>query len=316
MIWVRRSTLRTRSSPILIASPAFAAVLWLAYGAADTTRHVRFVAIVDAQAPRAQTGCPPESALFHPCAVARAKIFTPPRTAGGQPDLQGFWRGPGAGTENIEEHPKTEDDAGGRSLIVDPPDGKIPYQPWALAQRKANVERYLEPAVPCFAAGVPRSLYMPPGFELRQSPGYVVMLIERAHHYRIIPTDARPHIGPGIHLWQGDSRGRWDGNALVVDTINQNGKTWFDQAGNFATDDAHMVERFTLIDANTIHYQITIEDRSAYTRPWTMVFPLRRNLQQGYELFEEACHEGERNADRRIRMGYRVYPGPTVKPER
>ena len=102
------------------------------------------------------------------------------------------------------------------------------------------------------------------------------MLFERAHAYRIIPTDGRPHVGENITLWQGDSRGRWDGTTLVVDVTNQNAKPWLDQAGNFYSDAARVVERFTMIDRDTIHYQATIEDPNVYTRPWTIAFPIRR----------------------------------------
>ena len=261
------------------------------------------------QASQAQARCPDESALFHPCALARAKTFDPPRTPDGKPDMQGFWRGPGAGTENIEEHSKTLDDNGGKSLIVDPADGKIPYQPRAPAQRTENREKYVEPNAPCFLSGVPRTLYVPTQIQILQPAGHVLVLAERAHAYRIIPTDGRPHVGVNIHLWQGDSRGRWQGNTLVVDVTNQNAKAWFDQAGNFYTDVVHMIERFTLIDADTIHYEVTIEDSTVYTKPWTMTLPLKRNTQRGFEMLEEACHEGERNTQHLLDLGYTIYPG-------
>ena len=138
-------------------------------------------------------------------------------------------------------------------------------------------------------------MYVPTQIEILQSATHVLILFERAHTYRIIPLDARPHIGGTIGLWQGDSRGHWEGSSLAVDVTNQSGRAWFDQAGNFYTSAAHMVERFTLIDADTIHYQVTIDDPTVYTRPWTMAFPLRRNKQPGFRLLEEACHEGERN---------------------
>jgi hypothetical protein len=262
---------------------------------------------------QAQEGCPGEPARFHPCALERAKIFDPPRTPDGKPNLQGFWRGQPAATENIEEHPKTLDDDGGKSLIVDPPDGKVPYQPWAAAQAKENRQKYVEPNVPCFLSGVPRSLYVPTHIQILQSPGYVLILLERAHAYRIIPTDGRPHVGDRMQLWQGDSRGRWDGNTLVVDVTNQNARPWLDQAGNFYSDAAHMVERFTLIDPDTIHYDVTIDDPGVYTKPWRMAFPLRRNKERGFELMEEACHEGERNTQPLIDLGFRIYPGVRSK---
>ncbi len=194
-------------------------------------------------------------------------------------------------------------------MIVDPPDGKIPYQPWALLQAKENRQKYVEPNTGCFPSGVPRVFYTPTRFQILQSPGNVVILVERAHTYRIIPTDGRPHVGKNIGLWVGDSRGRWEGNTLIVDVTNQNAMPWFDQKGDFYSDAAHMVERFTLIDADTIHYEITIEDPTVYTRPWTMVFPMRRIRDKGLELPEEACHEGEENVQLLIDLGYRIYPG-------
>ena len=248
---------------------------------------------------QAQAGCPTDSALFHPCALAKAKTYRPPRTVDGRPNLQGFWRGPASGTENVEEHPMTDDDNGGKSLIVEPADGKIPYQPWAAALQKENRAKYVEPNVPCFPSGVPRSMYVPTQIEILQSPANVLILFERAHTYRIIPTSVRPHAGTNIGMWMGDSRGRWEGNTLVVDVTNHNAKTWFDQVGNFHSPAAHMVERFTLVDPDT--------------RPWTMAFPLRRNKEKGFRLLEEACHEGERNTDPLIRAGQRIYPGVPEK---
>jgi hypothetical protein len=246
--------------------------------------------------------------------MAKAKSFRPPRTADGKPDLQGFWRGPASGTENVEAHPMTDDDNGGPSLITDPVDGKIPYQPWAAALQKENRSKYVEPNVPCFPSGVPRSMYVPTQIQVLQSPGYLLIMFERAHTYRIIPTNPRPQLGSRIDMWMGDSRGRWEGNTLVVDVTNHNAKAWFDQAGNFHSPAARMVERFTLIDPDTIHYQVTIDDSSVYTRPWTMTFPLRRNKEKGFRLLEEACHEGERNTDPLIRAGQQIYPGISGKP--
>ena len=96
--------------------------------------------------------------------------------------------------------------------------------------------------------------------EFLQTPGYVLILFERAHTYRIIPTDTRPHIGADIQLCQGDSRGHWDGNTLVVDVTNHDAKPWFDQAGHFYSNAAHMVERFTLIDLTlVVKWRVTIQ---------------------------------------------------------
>ena len=166
--------------------------------------------------------------------------------------------------------------SGGPSMIVDPPDGKIPYQAWGRQHAEENRKKYVEPNTACFPSGVPRVFHTPTRFEILQSPDEVLFLIERSHTHRIVPITTRPHVGKSISLWVGDSRGRWEGNTLVVDVTSLNDKPWFDQAGNFYSNAAHTVERFTLIDADTIHYAVTIEDPVAYTRPWTMAYPMRR----------------------------------------
>jgi hypothetical protein len=254
-------------------------------------------------------GCPDAPADFHPCALEKAKTYNPPRTPEGHPDLSGIWRGRTGGTENIEEHGKTFDTSAGPSLVVDPPDGKVPFQPWAAAQAVRNIATFIEPAVPCFPAGVPRSMYQPPDFQLIQTPGYIAVITERAHNFFVVPMDGRPHVSGRILLWQGDQRGHWEGNTLVVDVTNQNARTWFDQQGRFYSDAVHMVERFTPVDANTMDYEVTIEDPNVYTRPWKMAFAMRRVTQAGYEFFEEACHEGENNTKHRINLGQKPYPG-------
>ena len=139
----------------------------------------------------------------------------------------------------------------------------------------------------------------------------MVHLLEYSHAYRIIPTTAGPHAPSSVRLWQGDSRGRWEGNTLVVDVTNSNGLTWFDNAGNFFSDAVHVVERFTLIDADTIHYEARIDDPKVFTRPWTMVSAFRRNKEPGYELLEQACYEGNRAVEGAEGVGLKPYQGVT-----
>jgi hypothetical protein len=127
--------------------------------------------------------------------------------------------------------------------------------------------------------------------------------------YRTIPTDGSAIPAVDLKLWQGRSNGRWEGDTLVVDVTNQNGKTWLDQAGNFHSAAVHIVERYTMVDMNTIDYEARIEDPTVYTRPWTMAFALTRVTQPDYEMWEEACHEGERNTQDLIGLGYQLYPG-------
>ena len=117
------------------------------------------------------------------------------------------------------------------------------------------------------------------------------------HEARIIPLDGRPHVGPSVRLWNGDSRGRWEGNALVVDITNYNDKG--SVATNIATqrvraipqsDQLHVVERFTRVDENTIEYEVVVEDPKVFSTPWRVAMPLHREPE--YQIFEYACHEG------------------------
>ena len=217
--------------------------------------------------------------------------------------MQGYWRGQGGGVENIEEHAGNGDVNAGPTWVVDTPDGKVPYQGWAFEQRKQNVEKYIDPNVACLSSGVPRMLYTPGDITIAQTKDAFVLQHSRSHTFRVIPTGSAPRVDASVRLWLGTSRGRWEGNTLVVDVINQNGKTWLDQAGNFFSEAVHVVERFTMVDANTIHYEARIDDPTVYTRPWTMVFAIRRTTDPRYEVFEEACHEGEQDTEVLLRLG-------------
>ena len=185
------------------------------------------------------------------------------------------------------------------SLIVDPPDGRIPSLTEEARKRAdAVAEVRRRPAhgpedrrvgARClvgFNSGPPMS---PSAYnnimQLFQTPGYVVILNEMVHDSRIIPLDGRSHLPPSIRQWMGDSRGRWEGDTLVVDTTNLTGKTNFRGSG----ENMHVVERFTRVDADTLLYEYTIEDPESFTRSWKAVFPMRKT--EG-PLFEYACHEG------------------------
>ena len=259
-------------------------------------------------APATAGGCPLEPVKFHECALPKMKTFNPPLTADGRPDMQGYWERAFT-SQDIEEHAAGFGVQAGPSLVIDTPDRKIPYQPWALEFRKDIVERFISPLASCFPPGVPRHVIAPAAHQIVQTPGYVVHLLEYSHSYRIIPTTGEPHVGSAITLWQGNSRGRWDGNTLVVDVTNMNGLTWFDNAGNFYSDALHVVERFTLIDRDAIHYEARLEDPQAYTRPWTMVTALVRNREPGFEIWEQACHEGNQSVVDQLRLGLKPYPG-------
>jgi hypothetical protein len=193
-----------------------------------------------------------------------------------------------------------------QSLIVDPPDGRIPYQPWARARRQevfdnhTNLTKWehVDPHLRCFLSGVPRVFYQGT-FQILQPPGYVVILQEFNHGSRIIPLGGRPHVGDNIKLWMGDSRGHWEGNTLVVDVTSNNDKTWFDIVGDFHSDALHINERYTFVNPDTISYEATFEDPQVYTRPFKMAMTFGRTVRgeeaKTYELLESACYEGDRN---------------------
>jgi hypothetical protein len=232
------------------------------------------------------------------CQPLWAQSNNPPRTFDGKPKLEGYWNNQaGSAPWDIEPHPAQFQIPAGEGIIVDTPDRKIPYKPEALLKRNdlRDNHSFDDPQGHCAPSGVPRQTYTPFGFQILQPRGHVVILYEAEHAYRDISTERMQHLPASIKLWQGDSIGRWEGNTLLVDTTNFNGETWFDMMGNFTTDSLHVVERYTLTDANTIEYEARIEDPTVYTRPWTMRFPLKKNTQQGYYILEFACHEGERD---------------------
>lgn len=224
--------------------------------------------------------------------MTHAGTFNPPRTPDGRPDFGGVWRRRATANEDVEAHPKTLDDSGGPSIVVDPPDGKVPMQPWADEYRKHSPGKYIHHNAACFLSGAPATMYITGLYQFLQTRDDFVILTEEVHAYRSIPLDGRPHIGKDISLWQGDSRARWDGNTLVIDTTNQKAIPWLDQRARFFTEEARVVERLTLVDANTLHYEATIDDPTVYTQPWKIAIPFRRVTEPGTELWEENCYEG------------------------
>lgn len=231
---------------------------------------------------------------------SREPAYTPPRTAAGHPDMQGIWQTwEGAAAWDIEAHDGRFTVPAGGGIVIDPPDRKIPYQQWALEKRKDLIENHMfdDPQAHCILSGFPRHNYAPYGFQLLQPDGgeYILFLYENFHAHRVVPLDGRPHIPVSIKLYNGDSRGHWEGDTLVIDVTNQNGKTWLDMAGNFTSPNLHVTERFTRIGINVIRYEATMEDTTVYTRPWKIGFNLDRVQDENYQILEFACHEGERD---------------------
>ena len=274
---------------------------------------------------------------------AKLPPYTPGRTPDGVPDLQGEWSGAGGDNNSVlEEHDYIDVTTPAQeSFVSDPADGKIPYTPWALAKRNemlAGLARgwpgetgqrlYTSPGSFCLTAA---PVFSFDAQELVQKPGVVIMLSDDG--YRVIPTDGRPAIGQNARFWMGTSRGRWEGNTLVVEVTGLNGLGWFDSTGQFYSENTRMTERWTLVDANTMDYEVTVEDPTIYTRPWKMTFPKRRagtasgglrgvsvtsvlpavtNDPYAKELWETACYEGNTESLQSIHaLGYKWFPGVT-----
>jgi hypothetical protein len=190
------------------------------------------------------------------------------------------------------------------SLVVDPPDGQLPFTPDAKkAEARSSArygvgpfESYLDPDTGerCLTDGVTGMMWQGPNGghnRIVQSPGYVTILHEEYRDRRVIPVDGRQH--GTIRQWFGDAVGRWDGDTLVVDTTNFLDRTNYEWANIWtrASESLHLVERFKRIDATTIEYTITVEDPATFTRPWTAVIPISK-LSDDTQIYEYACHEG------------------------
>ena len=192
------------------------------------------------------------------------------------------------------------------SLVVEPPNGRVPVKASAEAQREydlahvADSYQHQTSWERCITRGFPAGMF-PAGYDnayqIVQTAGYVMILSEMIHEARIIPVDGRPHLPQSIRQWNGDSVGHWEGDTLVVDTTNFNGK------GNVATSAAtgrirgihesealHVVERFKRIEVKTLSYEVTIDDPPMYSAPWTVAMPFTKDA--NYRIYEYACHEG------------------------
>ncbi len=275
-----------------------------------------------------QTAKPDTSASSAATAKSR---WIPKRLPDGQPDVRGFWvakvygmgcltdprSGPGCVPDFVRGDRKPPPKAASR--IIDTPDGEIPYQPWAKEKQQYLLANYFEPTRPEFLD--PQQLCLPLGavrqvtwhdIHLFQYDGNIVFEHEGGHVYQIIPLDGHPHIGPDIKLWMGDSRGHWEGNTLVVDVTNNNGKGRLSRSADFSSDKVHYTIRITFLDQDNARYEAVFDDPSVYTRPWTFGLDLKRGIFEArgtpgddahYEQWEEACYEGQRDIDRALGSG-------------
>ena len=235
-----------------------------------------------------------------------------PRTADGKPNLTGIWQAINTANWDLQTHgarPALATVSGPTGPVPAAPvlalgavggvpgglgvveGNEIPYLPAAAARKRENAENMLtrDPEVKCFLPGVPRAMYLPYPFQILQSANKIVMIFEYAAANRTIHFDKV--APPPTESWMGFSVGRWDGDALVVDTTGLQEDTWFDRAGNFHSDALHVVERFTPLTPDHLTYDVTIDDPKVFARPWRMSMPLYRRMEPKAQLIEYKCVE-------------------------
>jgi len=235
----------------------------------------------------AQTSQPPA-----PAAAVNSKPFDIPRLADGHPNLQGLWHNE-VGTAALRQAGLGDIHSPGTPL-------PLPYLPVPDKIREYRLahDPYHDPEAHCHVPGVPRETEQPSSlfpFKIIQDEKYVTILYEYVHDVRIIPEDASAHP-KNYWAWDGDSRGHWEGDTFIVDVANFNGKSWLDMDANFVDENEHVVERYTIQDADTIAYSATVEDPTVFTRPWTMHLTLKRNPSNDRIVYYD-CHEDERDVD-------------------
>ena len=244
-----------------------------------------------------------------------ARPAGPTRAANGKPDFGGVWQALNEAHWDLQAHEARPaivtqrgvyeyeyarvpaapvlalGAAGGvpGSLGVVQGDGQIPYKPEALTVKQANADNWIDrdPELKCYLPGVPRAMYMPYPFTIVQGTDKIHMTYAFSNAARVIHMDKVE--GPPDDTYMGHSVGRWEGDTLVVDVTNFNGKNWFDRAGNYNSDALHLVERFTAMSPDAIRYDVTIEDPKVFTRPWTISMPLYRRLEQNATVLDYNC---------------------------
>jgi hypothetical protein len=277
-----------------------------------------------------------------PAAQQKSNAAWPPRTPDGQPDIQGIWGSYDSGIYSLNIEPAahlrsigmprgtggTVSFDGGYAipknpkptLVIDPPSGILPHQPWALERRNSVMREYIrpkpwqiDPQTRGWPNGIPRmhiyssldgSIGGP--WQVIQGPGYVLFLYELQHEFRNVPLthstpggrsgQAAPACpGKDVKLWLGCSRGRWEGNTLIVESTNHNDSTRFDVVGNFHSDEMRVTERYIYVDKDTLEYRATVDDPKVYTAPWTISITNKRTA-PGMELMEYSGVEGDKDA--------------------
>jgi hypothetical protein len=244
--------------------------------------------------------------------LAAQTPYRAPRADGGKPDLNGIWQSLNEANFDLEGHnarpamalrpgpygpvPAAPVLALGAVGAVPPSlgvveGGEIPYKPEALAKRNENRDNWLtrDPEIKCFLPGVPRATYIPQPFRIFQNARQIFITYQYDGAVRnIFLKDPGP---PPVDSWMGQSFGHWEGETLVVDVTGMNDQSWFDRAGNFHSDELHVVERYTRTSPDVISYEATIEDPKVFTRPWKIAMPLYRRQEKNVQILDFKCVE-------------------------
>jgi len=243
------------------------------------------------------------STVFTVLVVVKATLFAAPpavtkgRTFDGHPDLSGIWQTMSTANWDLQDHQAAPGPffqlgavgaiPSGQGVVEG---GEIPYKPEAMKQKQENFKNRWkdDPEVKCYMGGIPRSNYMPYPFQILQTPRTILMDYEYASSNRVINMEKKP-LEASVDTWMGTANGHWEGDTLVVDNVGFNDESWFDRAGDFHSDQLHVVERFTLADADHMNYEATIEDPQVFTRPWKISLTLYRHVEKNAQLTEFKC---------------------------
>jgi len=228
----------------------------------------------------------------------RAQSGAMPRTADGKPDFTGIWQAMNSANWDLLPHEARRGPVIALGAAFSVPAGpgvvegnEIPYLPEAAAKKKENAANWLarDPEIKCFLPGVPRVMYMPYPIQIVQGRDTILIGSEFASASRTVRMNSKEKSP--TDSWMGWSIGRWEGDTLVIDVTDQTPQTWFDRAGDFHSEALKVVERFTVIDRNTINYEATMEDPKIFSRPWKISMPLYRHLEKDARLMEYKCVE-------------------------
>ena len=242
---------------------------------------------------------PPPRAPARQAAAKQVSTQGIPRAADGKPNFNGIWQSMNTANWDLEDHSAQAGPLVAAGAIGAEPAGlgiiegssTIPYKPEALKKRDENFKNRAkeDPEFRCYLPGVPRANYMPYPFQIVQSTGDMLFTYAYDNAARVVLMTK--HRDAELDTWMGTSNGRWDGDTLVIDVTGFNGRAWLDRAGNFSSDSLHVVERYSMLDANTINYEATLEDSDAYTKPWKISFPLYRHREKNARLLHFQCVE-------------------------